>query len=84
MARVPPPGFPRDRGREGGLQAVGIPRDGAPARLSLNFGAFSQCAWLLQTPLSSCAGFQHKACGDYSLSHVVGLESLQDSDLSVV
>ena len=58
--------------------------DGLLVRLSPKSGAFDQCVRLLQTSLSSCAGFQQEACGDYLLSHVVGLESLQDSDLCLV
>ena len=57
----------------------------APIGSRADFGAVDRCGRLLcQTPLSSCAGLQHEAHGDYSLARIIAVQRLEDSVLSCV
>jgi hypothetical protein len=85
MAVVPPCGDPSPTPqREGGLWLLEMP-DRVPARLSPNFGAFSQCAWLWSpTAFASLFGSEYQFCSVEPLVWVVAVEGCKDSDLSMV
>jgi hypothetical protein len=70
LSWVPPAGTPPQPPMGGGLWLSEMP-DRVPARLSPNFGAFSQCAWLWSpTALAALPGPQEQFCCDQSLLRI--------------